>query len=118
MPLVQSFTWQTPNFASALQVLSEGGIASGVRRVEAVAGAAAVEHMNALDAVTRELGSQLRVRPAEMPAKVAGQSFSVTLAAAAYLVGCSMVTWGSLSSPAAAASISEMDAPLGWRFIV
>ncbi|KAK9807395.1 hypothetical protein WJX73_000319 [Symbiochloris irregularis] len=56
----------------AFKVLSEGGIASGVRRVEAVAGAAAVEHMNTLDAVTRELGSQLRVRPADMPAKVAG----------------------------------------------
>ena len=51
---------------------SEGGIASGVRRIEAVAGAAAVEHLNQLDSITRSLGGQLQVKPADMPGKVAG----------------------------------------------
>jgi hypothetical protein len=54
------------------KVLSEAGIASGVRRVEAVAGAAAAQHHAQLDAVVRALAGQLRVRPEELPARVAG----------------------------------------------
>ena len=38
-----------------------------------MAGLAAVEHLNALDAITRNLGQQLRVKPTDMPAKVAGR---------------------------------------------
>jgi len=54
------------------KVLSEAGIASGVRRVEAVAGPAAARHHAQLDAVVRALAGQRRVRPEELPARVAG----------------------------------------------
>ena len=56
----------------AFKILSEGGIASGVRRVEAVAGPAAVDHMNTLDGVVRAIGQQLKAKNEELPARVTG----------------------------------------------
>ena len=44
--------------------MSESGIASGIRRVEAVAGAAAVDYMNTMDAVVRSLTKSLNVSEA------------------------------------------------------
>jgi hypothetical protein len=46
----------------AFKVISESGIASGVRRIEAVAGAAAVEHLSALDSIVRATALTLKVR--------------------------------------------------------
>lgn len=46
----------------AFKVVSEGGIASGVRRIEAVAGQAAVEYLQGVDAVVRSLAGSLKVR--------------------------------------------------------
>ncbi|KAL6762541.1 tRNA synthetases class II (A)-domain-containing protein [Haematococcus lacustris] len=54
------------------KVLSEGGIASGVRRIEAVAGAAAVEHVKGLDAIVKGLTRSLKVQAHEVPERVAG----------------------------------------------
>lgn len=45
----------------AFKVVSEGGIASGVRRIEAVAGAAAVEYLQSVDGVVRQLAGSLKV---------------------------------------------------------
>ncbi|KAF5841375.1 tRNA synthetases class II (A)-domain-containing protein [Dunaliella salina] len=56
----------------AFKVVSESGIASGIRRIEAVAGAAAVEYMNKMDAVVRSLTSSLNVKPEEVASKVSG----------------------------------------------
>lgn len=56
----------------AFKILSEGGIASGVRRVEAVAGPAAVDHMNTLDSIVRAIGQQLKAKNEELPARVTG----------------------------------------------
>lgn len=50
-------------FASRDQIISEGGIASGVRRIEAVAGAAQVEYLRAVDGIVRELSSRFKVKP-------------------------------------------------------
>ena len=60
----------------AFKILSEGGIASGVRRVEAVAGPAAVDHMNTLDGVVRAIGQQLKAKNEELPARVTGMGFA------------------------------------------
>ncbi len=56
----------------AFKILSEGGIASGVRRLEAVAGPAAVDHMNTLDSVVRAIGQPLKAKNEELPARVTG----------------------------------------------
>ncbi|MEZ5533364.1 MAG: alanine--tRNA ligase [Steroidobacteraceae bacterium] len=41
-------------------IVSEGGVAAGVRRIEAITGAAAVEHAEAGDALLRELAALVR----------------------------------------------------------
>lgn len=44
-----------------LKIVSEQGIASGVRRIEAVAGSAFIEYVNARDAVVKQLSATLKV---------------------------------------------------------
>lgn len=44
-----------------LKIMSEQGIASGVRRIEAVAGNAFIEYINARDAVVKQLSASLKV---------------------------------------------------------
>ena len=56
----------------AFKVVSEAGIASGVRRIEAVVGPSAVAYLNTLDGVVRALAGQLKVKYEELPARVAG----------------------------------------------
>ena len=56
----------------AFKVLSESGIASGVRRVEAVAGPAAVDHLDALDSIVKAIGKQLKAKNEDLPARVTG----------------------------------------------
>jgi alanyl-tRNA synthetase len=52
------------------KVVSETGVASGVRRIEAVAGQAAVEYLQLLDGVVQQLASNLRVKAEDLPARV------------------------------------------------
>ena len=54
------------------KILSESGIASGVRRVEAVAGPAAVDHFNSLDVIVKAIGQQLKAKNEDLPARVTG----------------------------------------------
>ena len=56
----------------AFKVVSEAGIASGVRRIEAVVGPAAVEYLNEIDGVVRTLTTQFKVKYDELPGRVAG----------------------------------------------
>ena len=58
------------------KVLSESGIASGVRRVEAVAGPAALDYMNSLDGVVRSIGQQLKAKNEDLPGRVTGEPTS------------------------------------------
>jgi alanyl-tRNA synthetase len=44
-----------------LKIVSEQGIALGVRRIEAVAGNAFIEYINARDAVVKQLSASLKV---------------------------------------------------------
>eukprot|EP00878_Enallax_costatus_P029420 GHUV01031901.1.p2 GENE.GHUV01031901.1~~GHUV01031901.1.p2 ORF type:complete len:280 (+),score=117.70 GHUV01031901.1:1125-1964(+) len=54
----------------AFKIVSESGVASGVRRIEAVCGQAAVEYMQGLDAVVKQLAANLRVKPEDLPSRV------------------------------------------------
>ena len=52
------------------RILSEGGVAAGVRRIEAATGAAAIELVEQRDALVRELAVLMRGTPADVGAKV------------------------------------------------
>lgn len=52
------------------KIVSETGIAAGVRRVEAVAGMAAIDKVEATDALVRELGKLLKGGQEDLPGKV------------------------------------------------
>jgi alanyl-tRNA synthetase len=54
------------------KIVSETGIASGVRRIEAVAGPAVLEYLNVRDRVVRELSDRFKVKPEELPERVTG----------------------------------------------
>jgi alanyl-tRNA synthetase len=53
-----------------LKIVADGGIASGVRRLEAVTGTAALEHLWALEQAAHEAAAALRAAPAELPERV------------------------------------------------
>lgn len=53
-----------------LKVVSEGAVASGVRRVEALTGAAAVEYLEAQEAALQDAAAALKSAPADVPARV------------------------------------------------
>ncbi len=52
------------------KIVSETGVASGVRRIEAVAGPAVLEYLNVRDAVVRELGDRFKAKPEELTERV------------------------------------------------
>jgi alanyl-tRNA synthetase len=49
-------------------------VASGIRRIEAVAGPSALEFLYERESVVRELTNQLKVTSSELPARVTGTS--------------------------------------------
>jgi len=57
---------------AAFKIKSEQGIASGIRRIEAVAGPAALEFLYERESVVRDLSNQLKVACSELPARVTG----------------------------------------------
>ena len=54
------------------KIVSEGAVAAGIRRVEALTGAAALEHLQERDGMVRRTASMLRVPPSEVEEKVEG----------------------------------------------
>lgn len=64
----------------AFKVVSESGVASGVRRIEAVAGQAAVEYLQALDAIVKTLAGSLKVKGEDLPARLAALQVCVCVA--------------------------------------
>ncbi len=54
----------------AFKILSETGIAAGIRRIEAVAGPAVLSYLNERDAVVKELAAQFKVQPQELPERI------------------------------------------------
>jgi len=53
------------------KILMESGIASGVRRIEAVAGPALIDHVNGLDSVVKGLVNRFKCRPEQLGERVA-----------------------------------------------
>jgi alanyl-tRNA synthetase len=54
----------------AFKIISEAGISSGVRRIEAVAGPAVLDYLNVRDRVVRELSDRFKVQPEEVAERV------------------------------------------------
>ena len=52
------------------KIVSEIGIAAGIRRIEAVAGPAVLEYVNVRDRVVRELSDQFKSKPEELPKRI------------------------------------------------
>ncbi|MBF2097568.1 MAG: alanine--tRNA ligase [Gloeomargaritaceae cyanobacterium C42_A2020_066] len=52
------------------KILSETGVASGIRRIEAVAGPAVLDYLNQRDGVVRDLGDLLKAKPEDIPDRV------------------------------------------------
>ena len=55
----------------AFKVVSEGALAAGVRRIEALTGQAALDHLAAQEARLRQAAQALKAAPAEVPERVA-----------------------------------------------
>ena len=53
------------------KVVAEGGVAAGVRRIEAVTGAHALTYLQQLEASLGEVAQALKVTPSDVPARVA-----------------------------------------------
>uniref|UniRef100_UPI003BB73DD1 alanine--tRNA ligase n=1 Tax=Merismopedia glauca TaxID=292586 RepID=UPI003BB73DD1 len=54
----------------AFKIVSESGIAAGVRRIEAVAGPAILDYLNVRDAVVKELSDRFKAKPEELPDRI------------------------------------------------
>ncbi|MBF2072803.1 MAG: alanine--tRNA ligase [Synechococcales cyanobacterium C42_A2020_086] len=52
------------------KIISESGVAAGIRRIEAVAGPAVLEYLNLRDRVVRELGDRFKAKPEELPERI------------------------------------------------
>ncbi|MGP1383713.1 MAG: alanine--tRNA ligase [Thainema sp.] len=52
------------------KIISEAGVASGIRRIEAVAGPAVLDYLKVRDDVVRDLSDRFKVKPEEIPTRV------------------------------------------------
>ena len=52
------------------KIVSESGVAAGIRRIEAVAGPAVLAYLNERDAVVKQLGDRFKVQPSEIVDRV------------------------------------------------
>ncbi|MBO1051148.1 MAG: alanine--tRNA ligase [Dolichospermum sp. DET73] len=52
------------------KIIAEAGVASGVRRIEAVSGAAVLDYLNIRDIVTKDLCDRFKVKPEEIPDRI------------------------------------------------
>ncbi|EDX73015.1 alanyl-tRNA synthetase [Coleofasciculus chthonoplastes PCC 7420] len=52
------------------KIVAETGVASGIRRIEAVAGPAVLDYLNLRDKVVKELSDRFKVKPEEIPDRI------------------------------------------------
>ncbi len=55
-----------------LRIVGEGAVSSGVRRIEAMVGAAALAHLTGRETLLDQAAEALRAKPEDVPARVAG----------------------------------------------
>ena len=53
------------------KIVAESGVAAGIRRIEAVAGASVLAYLNERDAVVKQLGERFKAQPSEIVDRVA-----------------------------------------------
>jgi alanyl-tRNA synthetase len=54
----------------AFKIISEAGVAAGIRRIEAVAGGAILDYLNIRDKVVKELSDRFKAKPEEIPDRI------------------------------------------------
>ncbi|QIZ71546.1 alanine--tRNA ligase [Oxynema aestuarii] len=54
----------------AFKIVSETGVASGIRRIEAVAGPSVLDYLEVRDRVVRDLSERFKVKPDEIPDRI------------------------------------------------
>jgi alanyl-tRNA synthetase len=52
------------------KIITEAGVASGVRRIEGVSGPAILDYLNVRDKVVRDLSDRFKVKPEEVPERI------------------------------------------------
>ncbi|MBD2364105.1 alanine--tRNA ligase [Anabaena minutissima FACHB-250] len=52
------------------KIITEAGVASGVRRIEAVSGPAILDYLNVRDKVVKDLSDRFKVKPEELPDRI------------------------------------------------
>ncbi len=52
------------------KIISESGVASGIRRIEAMAGGAVLDYLNIRDKVVKELSDRFAAKPEELPERI------------------------------------------------
>lgn len=52
------------------KIVTEAGVASGVRRIEAIAGPAVLDYLNVREAVVRDLSDRFKAKPEELPERI------------------------------------------------
>ncbi|MEM7725584.1 MAG: alanine--tRNA ligase [Cyanobacteria bacterium P01_A01_bin.45] len=52
------------------KIITEAGISSGIRRIEAVSGAAILDYLNIRDNVVKDLSDRFKVKPEEIPDRI------------------------------------------------
>jgi alanyl-tRNA synthetase len=52
------------------KIIAETGVAAGIRRIEAIAGAAVLEYLNLRDAVVKDLSDRFKVKPEEITDRI------------------------------------------------
>ncbi len=52
------------------KIVSESGVAAGIRRIEAIAGPAVLEYLNQRDAVVKDLSDRFKVKAEEIPDRI------------------------------------------------
>ena len=102
---------------AALKIISEESVAKGVRRITALTGRAAIEHMLGADELLRTAAGLLRTKPEEVPARIEAMAKEIKdlrkagKAPAAAAAAKEFAPEVALSSPVGPVMVGRMDLP-------